>query len=1079
MITNEQKRNIEKIFLISNKIMLLFIMLCMILLLTLYIASAEVSIMSYDMPTEISENEALEISFEAFSDSGSTISYRIYRDGILVSNTSSFSETLNYSSSGIYDFSLVAQDNETSDIENGSLTVIDTPLTIDILIPVDSTYTTSYINITASTSRADSECAYSVDNQSFSMMAFDDERSTFYRMHNFPDGGYLLIVTCNDSFDHSSTNRTFMINTSLPIIASKSYSINANYEAHISIVTSIVSQCRYDSSDRSFNEMRNRMNDNNGISHTAIISSLSEGKYEYFVRCRDLNGYAMQTSESMMFSIDKKPEASISINKNPPLKAGTYEVTVSLSEPVQSLTLQYGFNNDNSLKNVPITGSGKNYKGYIIIEDSTSNKVGFFKFTATDISGNQGSKINTGEVFLVDTVDPVAVQSFEAVALGEYIALKWYYNGGDARKFNIYRSDTPGVEYTDLINSADNKNSAAGEYTYDFVDKSVSPGIAYYYRLSAVDEAGNEGPLSDEVSDSAEDESSHQSSDQSSDVPEEIKQLDKSLVGDVNDIISLINKKIMDIESRKKTLNSISDPVKIRIINILKLNEKISNAISSLNNALAEAESLKSQNLKKSELDVKINKLRLDSIKAESEVIEDLQIIEYGDYEQYTQESDIYSAVSSITDGLNLTKKALSAYISENKRLQDLVTVTSESISFRIKFLGKDDYETKTLIIKKLILNAAINDTILVESIPKDVEQKVDLVSFLTPDVIVLNDNAVQLKIQNANSQLLYIINDNIELSSIKNTRTVLLNKPRAYYSSGDNEITGFVSYDSINLGNINPMNMFLFLGIAIIIGLSVYYVKLEYYPSREIRRVNHTPSNIAKGRNYASVTERRILNHGTRMKTSNLQNNLNTTLNTTLNNTLNTTLNTTLNGNPNANLNTSDKLSNIKIIQGHNNRFIKSQPNRQGFNTVKKSVMADNDCIMTPADLIWTNIEKSNSLINSLDYESARSTYNSFIRKVRASGIENPEDMWKMVLHVRMKLDSYRLIHSARKHLYYNEIDKFDNALKSLDKLYSDLAYNVGFMNSNNVSEEIRYLQFIADSKRQFSDHYIKRRSL
>ena len=110
-----------------------------------------------------------------------------------------------------------------------------------------------------------------------------------------------------------------------------------------------------------------------------------------------------------------------------------------------------------------------------------------------DSAGNTGNKITSDSIFVVDTLKPVSAQSVKAASNSNGdIELSWYYDGEDANYFNVYRSTSAGVNYVDFYEKSENESR-------NFLDESNVNKATYYYRISAVDNAGNEGPLSEEV----------------------------------------------------------------------------------------------------------------------------------------------------------------------------------------------------------------------------------------------------------------------------------------------------------------------------------------------------------------------------------------------------------------------------------------------------------------------------------------------------------------------------------------------------------------------------------------------------
>ncbi len=97
--------------------------------------------------------------------------------------------------------------------------------------------------------------------------------------------------------------------------------------------------------------------------------------------------------------------------------------------------------------------------------------------------------------FTVDTTAPAQVQgvSVDTISSSE-LKISWTNNiERDLDHYNIYRSTTSG-----FVPSSDNLIASLTATSYS--DKGLSPSTTYYYRVTAVDKAGNEGVASDEVS---------------------------------------------------------------------------------------------------------------------------------------------------------------------------------------------------------------------------------------------------------------------------------------------------------------------------------------------------------------------------------------------------------------------------------------------------------------------------------------------------------------------------------------------------------------------------------------------------
>ena len=122
------------------------------------------------------------------------------------------------------------------------------------------------------------------------------------------------------------------------------------------------------------------------------------------------------------------------------------------------LLIWFGFNSETRFGvdngRFALSGSGSEWEGYLIISEDTPNKVGAFKFSGTDSDGLTGTVVTDGELFLVDTTKPVGVSEIKAMPEEDGdILLEWYYDGEEVELFNIYRSLSEDVGYTDYYDT--------------------------------------------------------------------------------------------------------------------------------------------------------------------------------------------------------------------------------------------------------------------------------------------------------------------------------------------------------------------------------------------------------------------------------------------------------------------------------------------------------------------------------------------------------------------------------------------------------------------------------------------------
>ncbi len=73
--------------------------------------------------------------------------------------------------------------------------------------------------------------------------------------------------------------------------------------AKITLDTEDLARCRYSISDTGYDSMGNDMDTPDGLEHSATLGSLSKGSYTYYVRCKDFEGNANDSSKEVKFSV--------------------------------------------------------------------------------------------------------------------------------------------------------------------------------------------------------------------------------------------------------------------------------------------------------------------------------------------------------------------------------------------------------------------------------------------------------------------------------------------------------------------------------------------------------------------------------------------------------------------------------------------------------------------------------------------------------------------------------------------------------------------------------------------------------
>jgi hypothetical protein len=995
-------------------------------------SAALVQITNVNILPSIDENTGLNVSFEAETTLNESINYSIYMNGIVVSSSNSYATYFDYSAAGTYDFVFVASDSQSNTTENHSLVVIDKPLRISVLNPSNATYGSRNIVLNLTTTNDVLTCSYSLNHAAYQIM--DGSGNNFFKSITVSaDGLYILDFNCSNNFDNAAASSSFTVDTSTPTITARSYAIDNDYDVEMRLSTNTPASCKYDVSDKGYDAMAHVFDQTGSTQHSTTITGLADGNYVYYVKCKGVN--PIQTPEQFSFSIARKPTAAITLSGSPPLKAGTYSVTVKTSKPVQNTpTLYYTFNNENTQKTVSLTGSGSEWNGYLIIDDNTPNKVGTFHFSAADFMGVTGTIITNGELFLIDTTKPIAVSSVGAYAETNRINLKWYYDGEPAKKFNIYRSNSSTVSYVDYYDVMQSSNGP----NYEFDDTDVDASQIYFYRVAAVDEAGNEGELSDTIS---------AQPGQSSSAQESVvlpKSLDAALVPKVDEIISAVETMILDVQSRKSEMQSITDSNTLKVIALMKLNAQIDTALSSLDSISKQLSDLKNTDLLSSELNIRLNKLRMDAIKAQANVVEDIKVDEVVTNEQLTSEADVDAAISFATKNMNLSRNALQEYRTDNKRIQDTITVRAEAILFRIKYFTKDEYERYTIVKKSVSSSGNIDNAIVMEIIPKELEKSTDDIDFSNFDQpvasIIEKDPVVQWSVQSlSSSDFYYKLNTLADDSAIKNSRTVVLKKPQFTFSdtqssdsaAGATGLTGMSVFDKLPFSGLTLVQWAIIVGVISVLLLFGYYRSLTS-PKREKSSAALPAKSSIKLPAKSSTIQKHVL-------------------------TLKPVHSHIQQRQQNAQL--SPKRIPVQPIRQQSSRQSQIQQH-QPLQKLSVQQMKERE--------LFTRLDYCNSIANNLKYEDALHLYTACLKNfntvVFTSGHTKIE-AGEMLEHIYLKLISYKSVLDAWNHAYHKDAHQLQLALKNATIAYGKIRSNLPNIIDAKKHEEKTFADYIHTS--------------
>lgn len=642
----------------------------------------------------------------------------------------------------------------------------------------------------------------------------------------------------NSSQVLDSYNKTGTVNSSEPrILSTYPTGVITENSAIIKVKTDEKATCKYDTTNNTYESLSNTFSNTGNINHNQSISSLSEGVKTYYVRCKDADGHMMDESSKIEFTVDNVPTAEITLSDQTPVKAGTIEVILKTSEDLSDApTLQYSYDGSSTRKEVPLTGSGKNWEGYIVITESDDNKIGSFYFSAKDSSGNTGTKITSGNIFVVDTTKPPAPISVKAQTNSDgSVTLRWYYDGEELDHYNLYRSTSSGINYVDFFEEVELEDNNSQYYK----DTSTVDKVTYYYRISAVDKAGNEGSLSSEVYGTSvstirkvvEDPLEEEKKEETDDIP---KVLPPNLVPMVDTYTKKVDKLIIDV---KELISNIEINVDKSIIKDFKIKEKLESAATQLETLKKKIESYKDTYATESELEKKLKAAEAESKEIERNVPRNGEIIEKSDFVQSTSKEDISKAVFELFKDVGLTEEETEKYVKANDKKKDDVNVAVSAKIVKITYLD-GSVEEKTFINKLISYSEpeVLKDIIVVETIPKTIAEDVNEINFGDSNFEILKSDPMVkfgfLEFDYEGESISYTLDKKIDIEEVKNSKTIMLISLNEIATAS--KVTGFSVFSFTGIDGVNPL--FLWIGIITISGLLIYY--LVFVKEGEILKV-------------------------------------------------------------------------------------------------------------------------------------------------------------------------------------------------------------------------------------------------
>ncbi|MEM2139154.1 MAG: hypothetical protein QXM96_03295, partial [Candidatus Woesearchaeota archaeon] len=678
------------------------------------------------------------------------------------------------------------------------------------------------------------------ENMDFLFYGLEKEHNyTFINQLN--QGKQIVYVKCKDEINNlMQLTLQFEIDSSEPIITliQPEQKVLGDFTELI-IQVNEISECRYNKNDLNFSEMK-LFDTKNTTIYKVKLDNLEEKTYTYFVKCKDKIGNIAK--KQIDFEVYTEPKAYIELEKTT-LTKGTYEIKLIPNKKLKSASLYYSFTDEPEIKReIGLVKENDYFKGYLIIDEHEKTRQGLFTFKGIDLMDNEGSEIIEGSFFILDTIKPNAPETLTGKNTEQGILLKWYYDFEKPEKFIIYRGTTQGLSPIFFYDSqeAEKLNSNFENY-YEYLDKNIEQGKLYYYRVSAVDIAGNIGLMSNEISVYSDKSliSNNQKEEIEINLPtQQTRDLKKSTEKNIDSLL-------IDLEWALTNLKEKS--TKEKVVEDLNLIKKALDAKTNIESQKNYLKNIDLNQISDTELRNKISEIEALIARTKKLTPKNIEIEKKTTQIQSLNKNDIESIIKEIFSQQNYTESQIKKYLKEIQKINENLKVELEIISINLNYL--DDSNEKQVLVKKIFSYEKpepVNDIIIIEMIPKTVAGDISSIDIKTPDYSIINpDPMISWKFSEISydkKQYYYVLLSNDNSESAKTTKTIAIIDPIKIINNQETILTGF----SIFINNIssNPEYIGLLIGSFIIIVLLTYYV-FSTYEVKNFNFIKDTYNNI------------------------------------------------------------------------------------------------------------------------------------------------------------------------------------------------------------------------------------------
>jgi len=711
------------------------------------------------------------------------------------------------------------------------------------------------------TTNEDSTCKYDQANVSYDSMYYSlsDQGVNHTQLRSFEDGEFHLYTRCKDTSNNIGQSQviTFKIDALPPTITEITPTGTVNKEeVDMRVSTDEVATCKWSKTNQPYASLENKFQTTGATLHEQPLK-LNQGINTYYIGCEDPTGNK-NTVIVLNIELNLPPTASIDIERNNSYRAlsqGTYGISLKASKPLgQAPALKLKISSRQI--NIPLEGSSATWNGYLIIPSDIEQDIGEFLYTGIDTKGTTGTEITSGKLVLIDTSIPPVTESLKLVNENNKIKLTWGYVGEEIDHFNIYRSTTGNTDKANFKTSATEKS---------YLDSDVTNKIGYFYRISAMDKAGNEGPLSEEEFLMTEFQN----------ITTQFKQ-EPEILAIINSKISELEAIVQDLDVKTSRLEETTDQDILEIVNQEGLVTKQKDIKSKIQTIIGELKTYRETRLTKEDINAKIAIINTKIDEYRKSIIKEVKLTNKVQKEQAPEESVVQESINEYLKDKSLTDDKRETYNKKTQELQETARIQQELASYEISYEYKES--DKIILIKETIISSKdLKGVLAQEFIPKDT-LKVSEITFATAPTD-FNRLGVQWVLSNPdNLEIKYKTQEEKDLNQLQGVKTVLLYDFEWFLSSisnnttnESNQITGKAVIEQKQGFSLTKI-ILIPLGILVIISLLAYYfvflktenfyeknimTEIEKQEENIIQRINppNGPNNISHSLEIESKT--------------------------------------------------------------------------------------------------------------------------------------------------------------------------------------------------------------------------------